>query len=193
MHWLKDIGIWIKMRPGLTSFLQEASKLFEICVVTAASQPYAEVCVRIMDPTGSIIGDRIFARPVGPDGREEVNVKGQAKELPKDLQGKEHMVVILDDMAGVWPEHDRNLIVPERYMYFPACAIRFGRPKTSLMHRGCDEDADSGILGITLKILQEVAGKFSSDKDVRVALDTARKRVLTGCTLLFSGVIPLTI
>ena len=28
--------------------------------------------------------------------------------------------------AGVWPRHRENLVAPERYLYFPADAARFG-------------------------------------------------------------------
>ena len=47
----------------------------------------------------------------------------------KDLDvvlGREEWVLILDDTEGVWPRHRDNLITVERYLYFPACAAKFG-------------------------------------------------------------------
>ena len=47
----------------------------------------------------------------------------------KDLDvvlGRERGTLVLDDTEGVWPRHRDNLVLIERYFYFPADAARFG-------------------------------------------------------------------
>ena len=47
----------------------------------------------------------------------------------KDLDvvlGNEAAALVMDDTEGVWPRHRDNLLAVERYVYFPACAARFG-------------------------------------------------------------------
>ena len=40
--------------------------------------------------------------------------------------GRERGALVLDDTEGVWPRHRDNLVLIERYLYFPADAARFG-------------------------------------------------------------------
>lgn len=44
----------------------------------------------------------------------------------------------------------------ERYVFFPACAERFGTARPSLLDQGRDEDADHGMLAAALRVLLEV-------------------------------------
>lgn len=70
--------------------------------------------------------------------------------------GADTAVLILDDTEGVWPQHAANLIQVDRYIFFPACATRFGRSHKCLLERGQDEDADKGMLSTALQVLQQV-------------------------------------
>ena len=70
--------------------------------------------------------------------------------------GADTSVLILDDTEGVWPQHVANLIQVDRYIFFPACATRFGRSHKCLLEKGQDEDADEGMLSIALQVLQQV-------------------------------------
>ncbi len=40
--------------------------------------------------------------------------------------GNERLAIVVDDTDGVWPAHRANLLQIERYIFFPACAGRFG-------------------------------------------------------------------
>ena len=70
--------------------------------------------------------------------------------------GADTSVLILDDTEGVWPQHVANLIQVDRYIFFPACATRFGRSHKCLLEKGQDEDADKGMLLTALQVLQQV-------------------------------------
>lgn len=70
--------------------------------------------------------------------------------------GADTSVLILDDTEGVWPQHVANLIQVDRYIFFPACATRFGRSHKCLLEKGQDEDADKGMLSTALQVMQQV-------------------------------------
>ena len=96
--------------------------------------------------------------------------------------GAESLAVIVDDTEGVWPSHLDNLIqvgdlaydpllhMPaltvmligsakqvERYIFFPACAQRFGQEEQgSLLQRQQDEDPDVGQLSVVLGVLRSL-------------------------------------
>lgn len=70
--------------------------------------------------------------------------------------GADTSVLILDDTEGVWPQHAANLIQVDRYIFFPACATRFGRSHKCLLEQGKDEDANNGMLSTALHALHQV-------------------------------------
>ena len=75
----------------------------------------------------------------------------EPKKLPQSLVGKEGRVLVVDDYAAMWPEHKDNIIVPERYCYFPESAERYGQKGTSLLETGRDENPETGMLRITMQ------------------------------------------
>lgn len=96
--------------------------------------------------------------------------------------GADTAVLILDDTEGVWPQHAANLIQVDRYIFFPACATRFGRSHKCLLERGQDEDADKGMLSTALQVLQQV---HTSLFQVMLWLTEALK--LTGASVVWWG------
>lgn len=92
--------------------------------------------------------------------------------------GADTSVLILDDTEGVWPQHAANLIQVDRYIFFPACAIRFGRLHKSLLEKGQDEDADEGMLSTALQVLQQV---HTTLFQVKLCLNTHAGTVLSQC------------
>ncbi len=52
----------VKARPGLSEFLAQATKLFELEVYTFGTRPYADAVVRFIDPDGVYFGDRVVSR-----------------------------------------------------------------------------------------------------------------------------------
>ena len=111
--------MWTKLRPGIRHFLAATHELFDLHVYTMGDKDYAAGMAALLDPDGRLFGGRVASSSdAGPSGVKDIDV----------LLGAEGLVLIVDDTVGVWPKHRENLIQIERYIYFPACAVRFGRP-----------------------------------------------------------------
>lgn len=118
LYHLPHMSMWTKLRPGIRQFLAAAHELFDLHVFTMGDQHYAAGIAAVLDPDGTLFGGRVASS------------SDAGGKMVKDLDvllGAEEMVLILDDTAGVWPRHKDNLLQIERYIYFPACAVRFGR------------------------------------------------------------------
>lgn len=49
-------------RPGLSEFLQQVSKLYELHIYTMGTRHYAEAVAREIDPEDKLFRDRILSR-----------------------------------------------------------------------------------------------------------------------------------
>lgn len=77
---------------------------------------YAAEMAKLLDPTGSLFSGRVISR--GDDGDASPSDVVERASRHKDLYGVlglESAVVIVDDSPGMWPRHQPNLIVVERY------------------------------------------------------------------------------
>jgi RNA polymerase II C-terminal domain phosphatase-like 3/4 len=113
----------------------------------------------LLDPTrelvkGSVVGLATFNEFGIPEPGEVV------KTMARELRGSEPIAIVLDDTAAVWPGHVENLIVCERYVYFPSCARKFGMVTPSLLERRVDESANRGMLATAFDVLQRVHSDF---------------------------------
>ena len=185
---LPSLGLWTTLRPGCRSFLAAAASQFELSVYTHGDRSYADAMAALLDPDASLFGERVIS---GGD-----STRSHAKSLDVVL-GDAHATLILDDTRAVWPRHADNLIVIPRYIYFPADAVKFA-DAVSLLAKDSDECADTGALSIVARVLEAVhtasfaaADADASTVDVRVHLAAERRRVLSGCRLVLSGVAPL--
>lgn len=91
-----DNGCWyyLKPRPGLKEFLQEANKKYEMHIYTMGTRAYAESVCEAVDPQGHFFGGRILTR----DESGSLTQKSLNRLFPCDTS----MVVIIDDRADVW-------------------------------------------------------------------------------------------
>lgn len=107
-------GCWyyVKLRPGLTEFLNNMSDKYEMHVYTMGTRAYARNVAKIVDPDKKIFGDRIISR----DENGSISAKNLARLFPVDTK----MVAIIDDRADVWPMNRSNLIKVVAYDFFPA-------------------------------------------------------------------------
>ncbi|KAI7724732.1 hypothetical protein M8C21_004609, partial [Ambrosia artemisiifolia] len=140
------MGMWTKLRPGIWNFLEKASKLYELHLYTMGNKLYATEMAKLLDPKGVLFNGRVISK--GDDGD---NVDGDPKS--KDLEGvlgMESAVVIIDDSIRVWPHNKHNLIVVERYIYFPCSRRQFGLPGPSLLEIDHDERPEDGTLASSL-------------------------------------------
>ncbi|KAK9816991.1 hypothetical protein WJX72_007937 [[Myrmecia] bisecta] len=187
LHHLPHMNMWTCLRPFVREFLEAAHERFELQIYTHGDQDYAREMARILDPTRKYFAERIIS--AGDSTRKHV------KNLDVVL-GAEAAALILDDTEGVWPEHRHNLILMHRYIYFPACANRFGIQQPSLLQRDTDEDPTVGPLATVLGVMQRTHERFfaatdPASQDVRSHLGDVRREVLAGVELVFSRVIPL--
>lgn len=187
LYKLPHMLMWTKLRPGIRQFLMETHKLFELHVYTHGDQDYAAEMAKLLDPSKTFFGGRVIS------GRD--STQRHVKSLDVVL-GADTAVLILDDTEGVWPGHAANLIQVDRYIFFPACVIRFGRSHKSLLETGKDENVDTGMLSTALRVMQQVHHSLfeapdPNKEDVRIHLRELRKQVLPGVHIVFSHVIPL--
>lgn len=104
-------GCWyyVKLRPGLESFLHNVSQLFELHIYTMGTRAYAQQIAKIIDPGKSLFADRILSR----DESGNLTAKNLERLFPVDTK----MVVIIDDRGDVW-RWNPNLIKVFPYDFF---------------------------------------------------------------------------
>ncbi|KAF3430922.1 hypothetical protein FNV43_RR25652 [Rhamnella rubrinervis] len=190
---LPHMGMWTKLRPGIWNFLDKASKLYELHLYTMGNKLYATEMAKLLDPTGALFSGRVISK--GDDG----DLNGDER-IPKtkDLEGvlgMESAVVIIDDSVKVWPHNKLNLIVVERYIYFPCSRRQFSLPGPSLLELDFDERAEDGSLASSLAVIERIHQNFFSNHsldeiDVRNILASEQRKILAGCCILFSRVFP---
>ena len=81
-----------KLRPNVHTFLEEASKLFEMYIYTMGSRDYALEMAELIDPKNKYFDSRIISRD---DSTQE-----KQKSLDIVL-GRENAVLIVDDTKRV--------------------------------------------------------------------------------------------
>ncbi|GAA6039105.1 hypothetical protein JCM8097_005327 [Rhodosporidiobolus ruineniae] len=107
----EEEGCWyyIKMRPGLPSFLRRIAEKYEMHVYTMGTRAYAKEVCRVIDPDGGLFGGRILSR----DESGSMTRKSLQRLFPCDT----NMVVIIDDRADVW-DGSPNLVKVIPYEFF---------------------------------------------------------------------------
>lgn len=196
--------MWTKLRPGVRDFLGACAQHFELHVSTMGKQLYAEAMARLLDPTGELFGGRVFGRgdDAGHDPGDPEALAALSKGLDAHLPGMEAAVLIVDDTRRVWPEHQDNLVIVERYHFWPSSCVQFGLDtKHSQLIAARDERAKDGMLAtardVVLDIRREAvaagAGRIEpgGPGDARVARRAVRARILEGCCIVFSHVFPV--
>ncbi|KAJ4973508.1 hypothetical protein NE237_006682 [Protea cynaroides] len=189
------MGMWTKLRPGIWNFLEKASNLYELHLYTMGNKLYATEMAKVLDPTGALFAGRVISK--GDDGDLFDGDERQPKS--KDLEGvlgMESAVVIIDDSVRVWPHNKLNLIVVERYTYFPCSRRQFGLLGPSLLEIDHDERPEDGTLASSLAVIEKIHQNFFlhqslNDADVRNILAAEQRKILAGCRVVFSRVFPV--
>ncbi|KAL8550738.1 hypothetical protein ACS0TY_009227 [Phlomoides rotata] len=192
---IPHMGMWTKLRPGIWNFLEKASKLFELHLYTMGNKYYATEMAKLLDPKGELFSGRVISR--GDDGEpfDGDDRVPKSKDLDGVL-GMESAVVIIDDSIRVWPHNKPNLIVVERYIYFPCSRRQFGLPGPSLLEIDHDERPEDGTLASSLSVIQRIHENFFAhqsldEADVRNILACEQRKILLGCRIVFSRVFPV--
>ncbi|KMS94142.1 hypothetical protein BVRB_024380, partial [Beta vulgaris subsp. vulgaris] len=95
---------YVKLRPGVHSFLECLNPFFDIQIFTWGTRQYAEMIVSALDPDGQTA----MHNKVPPQ-----------KQLERLLPVCESMALILDDSACVWRDLLPNLIEIRKFIFFP--------------------------------------------------------------------------
>ncbi|CEL94553.1 unnamed protein product [Vitrella brassicaformis CCMP3155] len=90
------IPLYLKLRPGLHRFLQEASLLFELYLFTQGTADYAAKALDIFDPDRRLFGQRVFTR-------DHTSALG-GKSIDRIFPYTKKTVVVVDDREDVWPK-----------------------------------------------------------------------------------------
>ena len=185
---LRYMRMWTKLRPGARALLTGAAPLAEIMVYTMGDRAYAVEMARLLDKEGAVLrpGRLISAPDSRTAGRKDLDI----------VLGSAPGVLILDDTPAVWRRHASNVIVADRYHFFPASSRGHGAdPARSWLARAADEDEHDGVMTALLRVVREVHAKFfegvsdgagAADRDVRPILAALRAQVLAGCVIVFS-------
>lgn len=100
---------FVKVRPGLKEFFEKVAPLYEMHIYTMATRAYAFQITKIIDPDGSLFGDRILSR----DENGSLTQKSLERLFPTD----QSMVIVIDDRGDVW-NWCSNLIKVVPYNFF---------------------------------------------------------------------------
>lgn len=100
---------YVKVRPGLKEFFEHIAPLYEMHIYTMATRAYALEIAKIIDPNGSLFGNRILSR----DENGSFTHKSLERLFPTD----QSMVVVIDDRGDVW-NWCPNLIQIVPYNFF---------------------------------------------------------------------------
>ena len=107
---LDDGTVTVILRPGVQDFLDEAAKLYNIYIFTAATQDYADLVLDHLDPQNEIFVDR-FYRPQCTRTRQNYFIKDLSK-ISDDLS----RVVLVDNNPICFAPQPKNGIwVPSFY------------------------------------------------------------------------------
>ncbi|TKY64956.1 RNA polymerase II C-terminal domain phosphatase 3 [Spatholobus suberectus] len=189
------MGMWTKLRPGIWNFLEKASKLYELHLYTMGNKLYATEMAKVLDPKGVLFAGRVISRGDDTDSVDGDERVPKSKDL-EGVLGMESAVVIIDDSVRVWPHNKLNLIVVERYTYFPCSRRQFGLPGPSLLEIDHDERPEAGTLASSLAVIERIHQNFFASQsleevDVRNILASEQRKILSGCRIVFSRVFPV--
>ncbi|KAJ9186133.1 hypothetical protein P3X46_005668 [Hevea brasiliensis] len=189
------MAMWTKLRPGIWNFLEKASKLFELHLYTMGNKLYATEMAKVLDPTGVLFNGRVISKGDDGDPFDGDERVPKSKDL-EGVLGMESAVVIIDDSVRVWPHNKLNLIVVERYIYFPCSRRQFGLPGPSLLEIDHDERPEDGTLACSLAVIDRIHQNFFThpsldEADVRNILASEQRKILAGCRVVFSRVFPV--
>ncbi|KAK9755323.1 hypothetical protein RND81_01G017900 [Saponaria officinalis] len=173
----KNSNGWVKLRPYLRNFLEEASTMFDMTMYTLGCRTCSWEIAKTVDPTGAYFENwRLITRD-DYDGKFDKH----KKTLDLVLE-HEKVVVILDDNEGVWEDYKGNYVKVIPYNFFsyfsPEDKEHDASPrKHSWSQLGGDESEENGVLVRVLEKLRlihtwfydedgEFGGDFC-DRDVR--------------------------
>eukprot|EP00210_Caulerpa_lentillifera_P007259 g6945.t1 len=149
-HRLELLQIWVKLRPGLNKFLRIARNAFWLYGHTTRSREETEMILKLFDPEGCFLGNRIVYQERAPGESIFKKVKSLSPMMSKFAP----ITFILDDGCLSW-EDPASVFGIESYLFFPESKSRFGLNSKSMFETKSDEE-DCGFLMNALDILLQI-------------------------------------
>ncbi|KAF5204715.1 Rna polymerase ii c-terminal domain phosphatase-like [Thalictrum thalictroides] len=197
LYRFSEPSVWIKLRPGIWNFLEKASQLYELHLFTTWNKKLAADFEKEIDPSGALFGGRIIC--VDEPSNNVFFWNNTTKRVHNNLdevKGLESAIIIIDIFEDAWPRNKHNLVLVERYTYFPSKELHRRHKVQSLLECDLDEREEDGTLASTLAVLERIHHTFFDEPclekmDVRKVLVAEKKKILAGCRIMFSGLFGL--
>jgi hypothetical protein len=110
-----------KIRPHARRFLSELSEMYELYIVTAGSQAYAEaIANQVLDPNGKYFNRDVNRIKGMKQWNSEVNqwVDIRTKIVNDALEGAESVTIVVEDKPEMW-DGECAVMQVKPYYYFP--------------------------------------------------------------------------
>lgn len=169
---------FLHLRPGLFSFLETASKMFELYAYTQGTTEYAKKILTGIDPKGKWFGNsRLIARELDPHTGRTI-----PKTLARVFPSEEDLVLIIDDRDDVWDKKagQFNLIKLLPFLYFPD-------PEREKMMNGWPSGARLSSSDQQLKYLEHLLNDVHSEAFFGNTQTTISQTLYSRKRLLFSN------
>ncbi|KAL9238867.1 hypothetical protein vseg_013239 [Gypsophila vaccaria] len=156
---------WVKLRPYLSNFLEEASTMYDMTMYTLGCRACSVEIAKTVDPNGVYFEKwRLITRD-DYDGSYDKH----KKSLDFVLED-EKVVVVVDDNERVWCDYKGNFVKVVPYNFFSYCSPddkehNASPPKGSWSQLGGDEGEENGVLGRVLEKLRLIYAWFYDDND----------------------------
>lgn len=184
-----------KLRPHTTEFLNKMAMMYEMHIVTYGQRQYAHRIAQILDPDARLFGQRILSRD------ELFSAQHKTRNLKALFPCGDNLVVIIDDRADVW-QYSEALIQIKPYRFFKEVGD-INAPKNSKeqMPVQIEDDAhEDRVLEEIERVLTNIHDKYYEKHDlkgseqplldVKEVIKDERHKVLDGCVIVFSGIVP---
>ncbi|EGT37985.1 hypothetical protein CAEBREN_32558 [Caenorhabditis brenneri] len=191
-----------KLRPHTTEFLNKMATMYEMHIVTYGQRQYAHKIAQILDPEARLFGQRILSRDELFSAQHKTrNLKVIILFQKALFPCGDNLVVIIDDRADVWMYSDA-LIQIKPYRFFKEVGdINAPQNSKEQMPVQIEDDAhEDKVLEEIERVLTNIHDKYyekydlkGSDQcllDVKEVIKEERRKVLDGCVIVFSGIVP---
>jgi len=99
----EKVSVDIFVRPGVTEFLKRMSHIYEIFLFTASKKEYADACVDVIDPEGTIFKHRLYRDSCIP-----INNQIYVKDLRIFVNRKQENLILVDNSFYSFANQPRN-------------------------------------------------------------------------------------
>jgi Dullard-like phosphatase family protein len=99
----EKVSVDIFVRPGVTEFLERMSHIYEIFLFTASKKEYADACLKVIDPNGTIFKHRLYRDSCIP-----INNKTYIKDLRIFVNRKQENLILVDNSFYSFSNQPKN-------------------------------------------------------------------------------------